>query len=294
LWRWEVFPAWFPEFDYHRRVAQALEHICRMRGGAQSHMLRCVYRHPQSGQDGEGFFITKFQNNPQHVRVLANELLCYKLASHLKLPVPLVEQVQVTPDLIEKTPELRLETPQGSIACAPGLHCGSLFPGDPRLRTAFDYVPDKTLDELRNLRDFWGALLFDQWTCNADARQAVFYRDEAEGGYRAMIIDQGFCFNDGQWNFPDSPLRGLYHRRRVYAGITGWESFEPCLTQILELPEPLLDRVYRETPREWYGGDDEALEQLLMRLNERRKKLPEMITAVRKCSANPFPGWVVQ
>jgi hypothetical protein len=31
-----------------------------------------------------------------------------------------------------------------------------------------------------------------------------------------MMIDFGFCFNAGEWDFPDAPLRGLYarHRRR--------------------------------------------------------------------------------
>lgn len=265
-----------------------------MRGGAQSHLLRCAYRDPQSGEDCQGFFITKFQNNPQHVRVLANELLCYRLASHLRLPVPLVEQVEVSSDLIGKTPELHMETATGTIPCAPGLHCGSLYPGDPRRQAVFDFVPDSTLDGLVNLRDFWGTLLFDQWTCNADARQAVFYRAAQAGFYQAMMIDQGFCFNDGLWNFPDSALRGLYHRRKVYSTITGWDCFEPWFTWITEMPEPLLDRIYRETPRDWYGGETEALEQLLMKLNQRRKRLPELITAVRKSTQNPFPNWTVQ
>ena len=36
------------------------------------------------------------------------------------------------------------------------------------------------------------------------------------GGYRALMIDQGFCFNAGEWKFPDAALRGLYARNRVY------------------------------------------------------------------------------
>ena len=265
-----------------------------MRGGAQSHLLRCTYRDPQSGDEREGFFITKFRNNPQHVRVLANELLCQRLASHLRLPVPLAEQVEVSAALVEKTPELHMEMPRGSVPCASGLHCGSLYPGDPRRHAVFDFVPDSTLERLSNLPDFWGMLLFDQWTCNADGRQAIFLRAPAPGLYQACMIDQGFCFNDGEWNFPDSPLRGLYHRRRVYAGITGLESFEPWLTWVMEMPEQVLDRFYRETPREWCGEDPDALERLLVKLYERRKRVPELLAAVRKSPANPFPQWRVQ
>jgi hypothetical protein len=48
----------------------AIQHVRRMRGGAQAHLMRC--------SDGQ-YYVVKFMNNPQHVRVLANEML----ASHL-------------------------------------------------------------------------------------------------------------------------------------------------------------------------------------------------------------------
>ena len=44
----------------------AVQHVRRMRGGAQSHLMRCA--------DGN-FYVVKFQDNPQHTRVLANEML---------------------------------------------------------------------------------------------------------------------------------------------------------------------------------------------------------------------------
>lgn len=43
----------------------AVQHIRRMRGGSQSHLLWA--------SDGN-YYVTKFQNNPQHIRVLANEI----------------------------------------------------------------------------------------------------------------------------------------------------------------------------------------------------------------------------
>jgi hypothetical protein len=57
----------------------ALEHIRRMRGGAQSHLMRC--------DDGH-YYVVKFRNNPQHSRILANELLGTRMAARLGLPVP--------------------------------------------------------------------------------------------------------------------------------------------------------------------------------------------------------------
>jgi len=48
---------------------RAVEYVRRMRGGAQAHLLRC---------EDQAYYVTKFQNNPQHLRILANEMLTIK------------------------------------------------------------------------------------------------------------------------------------------------------------------------------------------------------------------------
>ena len=53
---------------------EAVQHVRRMRGGAQAHLMRADDRH---------FYVVKFQNNPQHLRVLANELLATRLAESI-------------------------------------------------------------------------------------------------------------------------------------------------------------------------------------------------------------------
>lgn len=74
-----------------------------MRGGAQSHLMRC---------DDGLYYVVKFQNNPQHRRVLANELLGTRLARRLGLPTVPVEIVEVPEELIRLTPELAMELPR--------------------------------------------------------------------------------------------------------------------------------------------------------------------------------------
>ena len=74
--------------------------------------------------------------------------------------------------------------------------------------------------------------MFDKWTCNTNGRQAIFFRAANEERYQARMIDHGFCFNAGEWNFPDAPLRGLYQRHRVYESVRGPESFEPWLARL--------------------------------------------------------------
>ena len=58
---------------------QAVQHIRRMRGGAQSHLMRCTDGH---------YYVVKFQNNPQHTRVLVNDWLGTGLAEMIGMPVP--------------------------------------------------------------------------------------------------------------------------------------------------------------------------------------------------------------
>src|SRR5208282_4905759 len=71
------------------------------------------------------------------------------------------------------------------------------------------------LDRVRNLGTFAGILALDKWTCNADGRQAAFWRKLREKKYSASFIDQGYCFNAGEWTFPDFPLRGVYPRHEA-------------------------------------------------------------------------------
>lgn len=273
-------------------MARALEHIVKMRGGAQSHLLRCSYRAPSGERRDDGYFVVKFRNNPQHVRILANELLAARLADLVGLPVPKVEQVDVPEDLIAGTPELRIELPGGSELCAWGRQVGSKFPGDPRYTAVFDWIPDETLERVSNLEAFWGALVFDQWVCNTDGRQTVFYREAGQQVYKVLLIDQGFCFNDGEWNFPDAPLRGLYLRRQVYRGVTGWASLEKWIQRIELMDPAAMERIFQDVPPEWCGEDWEAgLEDLCMRLLRRRVRLRDLLTAVRKSAAHPFPYW---
>lgn len=200
--------------------------------------------------------------------------------------------VEVRAELIEGTADLAIQLGRGNIRCKAGLQLGSRYPGPPAETTVYDFLPDEQLREVTNLSDFWGMLAFDKWTCNTNGRQAIFFRGRDEARYQAMMIDQGFCFNAGEWNFPDAPLRGLYMRHRVYEGVRGIEAFEPWMARIeSKITENLLGEMADEIPSEWYGDDREAVEKLLEQLMRRRTLVPELIRSAWKCSAEPFPNW---
>src|SRR5262249_33193963 len=138
---------------------------------------------------------------------------------------------------------------------------------------------------------FAGILAADKWTGNANGRQAAFWRRLRERKYTVSFIDQGYCFNAGDWTFPDYPLRGVYARNEVYANVRGWESFEPWLSRIEEMDEDILWAAAGEIPPDWYGGEWEALEKLVKTLIERRRCVRELITAFRMSPRRPFPNW---
>jgi hypothetical protein len=271
-------------------MLRALEQIRRMRGGAQSHLMRC---------DDGYYYVVKFQNNPQHRRVLVNELLGTNLAARLGLPTVPVEIVYVSEELIRLTPDLAMELPRARIPCQPGLQFGSRYPRDPHKVTLHDFLPDEQLREVENLHDFAGMLVFDKWTCNTNGRQTVFFNEQSEAvnqgpaRYQTKMIDQGFCFNAGEWSFPDAPLRGLYARNSVYRGVTGMDSFAKWLRRLEEqVTEQVLDYLLRAVPPEWYADDYDALMALLEKLHRRRQLVPDLILQAKRSTRHPFPNWV--
>ena len=263
---------------------QAVEHVRRLRGGAQSHLMRCA--------DGD-YYVVKFQNNPQGIRILANERLAGKLAQALGLPVARPEVIEVSNWLVEHTPDLYIEWANQRVRCASGFQFGSRFPCDPLRTPVYDFLPDSLLETVVNRESFLGMLVFDKWTCNTDSRQSVFYRRPGADSlrYLAAMVDQGFCFNANEWTFPDAPLRGVYMRSCVYADVIGLESFEPFLSRIENLDAEILEEAAASVPPEWYEGRTDELRELIQTLTERRSRVARMILQLQQSPRQPFPSW---
>jgi HipA-like kinase len=263
----------------------AVEFIRRMRGASQPFLMRC--------DDGR-LYVVKFRNNPQHVRVLANEMLAARLARLIGLPVPDRALVEVPKQLIEGDGLLRFETGGRSERCEAGVHFGSRFPDSTSRTLVVDFLPDRLLRRVHDLEAvFPGAFVLDKWTCNCDGRQVIFHRTEGSPGrdYSATLIDHGFCFNDGEWDFPDSPIRSLYPRRVVYESVRGLGSFEPFLSRIENMGPGELQAGLAEIPVAWCGEQPSLLPRLLDRLYERRRRVRQLVIDAKNSSTRPFPNW---
>jgi hypothetical protein len=260
----------------------AVQHIRRLRGGSQAQLLRA--------SDG-AYYVCKFLNNPQHARVLANEMLATRLGLLLGLPMPGVEVIDVSAWLIEHSPDFRIDLAGCRIPCTPGRHFGSLYIEDRESSLVVDYLPDELLRNVSNIGDFARVIVLDKWTCNADGRQAVFTKRMHRRNFSAKFIDQGYCFNAGEWSFPDFPLRGVYAKNCVYESVQGWDDFEPVLTRAEEVGVQEIWEIAGGVPPEWYEFDTDGLHRLVEALHRRRSIIRDLITQFRSSSRNPFPRW---
>lgn len=265
-----------------RAHVKAIEHIIKMRGGSQAHLMRC--------SDGH-FYVVKFKNNPQHIRTLVNELLAVRLMEKLDLPTTPAAIVDVSQRLIDRTPDLVVDLPRHRVPCSSGFQFGSRYFGNPHKGWVLENVAPDELSTTQNWRDFAGMVVFDKWTCNCDGRQFVFCLREGTK-YSMVGIDQGFCFNSVKWTFPDAPLRGLYGNKTVYRNIKGMDDFEPWLSRLEnEMKFEDILEAAKGIPTEWYESDYGPICRLLEHLNRRRILVRELVR--HSCVLLPliFPRW---
>jgi hypothetical protein len=262
---------------------RAVEQIRRMRGGSQSHLMRC---------SDDNYYVVKFQNNPQHRRILVNELLGTRLAEKMGLPTTPTIVVEVSNRLIDCSNDLVMELPNYRVPCSSGKQLGSKFYGDPHNLRTLDLLPGEELHRVKNFKDFIGMVVFDKWTCNCDGRQCLFMLQDS-GAFSMIGIDQGSCFSSGDWNFPDAPLRGLYGNKTIYREhVKSMDDFEPWLSRIEnKFTLETIVQAARGIPPEWYESDRVAMTELLRKLNRRRKLVRELIRV--SCAVLPliFPRW---
>ena len=240
--------------------------IRAMRGETRSSLIEA----------SDGFaYVVKLTNNPQGgLRVLVNEFIGSTLLRRLGVATPVQALVNIDDDFVSDAGPLPT-----------GIHFGSRYPGTPDTVPVYDFLPDALLHKVRNLDHFLGALMFDKWISNGDARQAIFFCQssvqtvpgQATGSWVAQMIDNGSVFAGSDWAFRESAIQGLYARRAVYGRDLSIGVFKPWLQALTEMRFDLLDAAVAELPPDWIRGDERALAGLLARLDRRRSRVPAMV-----------------
>src|SRR6476646_4478447 len=107
----------------------ARRHIRKMRGGAQAHLVEA--------SDGQ-FYIVKFQNNPQHRRILVNELVASVFLKYLQISTADAAVIEVGEEFLRENLDVTIELGASRTPGTPGRQFGSLYPGDPARTAVYD------------------------------------------------------------------------------------------------------------------------------------------------------------
>jgi hypothetical protein len=255
---------------------RAIEHVRPMRGGSQPHLMRC--------SDGH-YYVVKFANNPQGLRILANEYLAGRLGKLLGLPCPEICVLETKEELVRLTTALSIQWPYGGYPVAAGLAFGSQFPSrrygaNRMLLSVVELSQASRLGRVENLSDLMGILMFDKWTSNIDSRQILCLPRPSKHRrtYRLYMIDNGFCFGGCDWGFKDSPLRGLYLDIAIYSAVQNLDALGPWLERLetrVTLGE--LSKIVEDVPQSWFKDDLDQFRELVNCLYERKRIVPALI-----------------
>lgn len=257
---------------------RAVQCFRRMPGRCQSQLMGAA--------DGK-FYVVKFPNNPQGVRILANEMLGAALAAFLGVPTPPVAVIEVPERTVFLSEGMFIEIARSRVPCQPGLCFGSQRCLDERF-----WLPDMiTPESVENPADFLGMLVFDKWSGNTDGRQIALLPNDHGSSHKAIMIDQGLCFGGNEWAFHDAPLRGIAHFPRIYESVTGLKDFEPWLTRLeTQVDFEMLCDAANAVPPQWYMYDESALGRLIYQLNKRRMLVRGMVSETLRIAHDLFPN----
>jgi hypothetical protein len=236
----------------------------------------------------------KFPNNPQGIRILANDFIGSQLASFLGLAVAIPAIVRVKQILIDLSKEMVIERERYSERCRGGLCFGSRFSSGPaRAPTAFtDYISPEGWTNVENREDFLGMFVFDVWTHNMDTRQFVFLESSFDGKTKALMIDQGNCFNGAEWSFADTSGHGVHFRRDLFGNVRSIDGFDLWLDKLEnKMTLDVIERIAAQVPAEWYDNQTAQLSELVSTLEERRMMTRKLLIATWNKNRDCFANW---
>ena len=250
----------------------------KMRGGSQSSLLQA--------EDGK-YYIVKMMGNPQGCSVLFSEALGSEIMRLIGLATPDWRPIVISEKFIEDNPGMWFEMP-GSCAQRPsaGLHFGSKLVMPTTNENLFEILPRSWFAKIRNRESFLGALLFDLWANQSDARQAVFLQDLENRSISATFIDHGALFGQHNAGCSTKRIRAMYLDPEIYENLDVDSALPKWEDRIATLSESTLAMLIEraDIPTQWYTPID--ITKVVSRLAERRELLggyADLIRASIKC-----------
>jgi hypothetical protein len=237
-------------------VLTANKFIRKMRGGAQSILLRCT---------DDQYVVVKMAGNPQGPNVLANEFIGSVMSNVAGLPAARGSFVYLSDEFIDRNPAIWFETPEGSCRPEAGIHFGSLFLGElDGVGRPTDYISRSKIPLIQNRSAFLGMYIMDVWANHQDNRQAILIDTTGERNLEVRFVDHGHMFAGPHWKFSERTGLAYHLESSIYSNlwepalVAGWIShFENVLPDALSQAVSLL-------PAKWYKGNINLLYDVLL------------------------------
>lgn len=237
-------------------------------------MTGCSHPHLVLAESGH-WYVVKSIKNPQHRRVLINEVMAAQLLGLTGISRPGWAFVTLDEAIVTTHPSFSLQS---------GLHFGSAVPLRPAYRSIRDQISPWLFLRVVNKEDFISVLVFDIWVDHRDGRQAVF---AALPGRRlhALMIDNGFTFGfDGfEWQMGNGLAYKEYPLARGFYNSEGTSAiFEGAISRISDLTKKDLISIVKSVPAAWVQSDSAALVALVEQLLRRKEILRELVDNWRR------------
>ncbi|MGO4888010.1 HipA family kinase [Anaerobacillus sp. MEB173] len=203
-------------------------------------------------------YVVKTIDHKEEPKVLINELVCYKLAKLLDIPIPDVAVVNISQHIIQSTPKLI------ELGVQPGKHFGSKF-----VSKAQPNLQPPMLRIATNLEDIPSIILFDQIIYNDDRttnRGNLLFDLKQK---RLLAIDHSHVFKIGAlWD--EVQLKRIHeegiclikefhgHNYKVLLKyVNGNNPFNKVLQKVSELTIAAIEWCVSDIPDEWGLTDGE-------------------------------------
>jgi len=264
---------------FHSRAAhsplRAVTFVRRMRGGAQSSLLRA--------SDG-ALYVVKMHGNPQGPNVLANEALGSWLAAQLGLETPAWRQISISDEFLAQNPEMWFETPTGRVRPPAGVHYASRLVESQGEGSVYEILPRSWFARVKNREDFLGMLLLDLWCNHTDNRQACFVQEAGARSLRAVFLDHGHMLNGADGASNARPAAALFLDREMYAGLWSQNQVNEWLRKICAISAQAAYTFVASLPEEWSAA---PLELTVASLLARRQMFQQLLPGVRAMVEGP-------
>lgn len=258
---------------------EAFEVLRRLPGGSQSVLFL-----------GTGLkrWVVKFQNNPQHGRLVLTEFIASQIARRIGLSVPRCGFIHVGQDSLLRASSQAILNPQFHGA---GLHFASEHV------TGLDFYPHRDACaarqcRIRNASEVLGSMVVDVWLANQDRRQLVLATVKSQLP-RAWWIDYGQCFGAGEWDGDWQPSLKRLHLPIVASEVRPTDLIR-WIERIERFSEDNFSSILKEVPVA-FDWERRSLRSLCERLNSRRGKLRELTSyalARATCASTQDSVWL--